>query len=86
MKKVLFCLLCLVSISVQAESNYSFVCNTVEHNIKRCINDEVVCYVYDSGWAGMTKSGRGAGISCLPAVKKQEPQPFFIMVPKDKIK
>lgn len=78
MKKVLFCLLCLVSISVQAESNYSFVCNTVEHNIRRCINDEVVCYVYDSG--------RGAGISCLPAIKKQEPQPFFIMVPKDKIK
>lgn len=86
MKKALFCLLCLASISVQAAPNYLFVCNKVERNIERCINDEVVCYVYDSGWAGMTKSGRGAGISCLPVVKEQESQPFFIMVPKDKIK
>ena len=86
MKKVLFCLLCLVSISVQAESNYSFNCNSVGNDIKRCVNDEVICYVYDSSWTGFTKAGRSAGISCLPAVKKQEPQPFFIMVPKDKIK
>ena len=46
----------------------------------------MVCYVYDSGWAGFAKSGRGAGISCLPVVKAKEQKPFFIMVPKNEIK
>ena len=63
-KLLLICLICFVCVPVQAELNYSFSCNTIENNIKRCVNDEVVCYVYDSGWAGFAKSGRGAGISC----------------------
>lgn len=65
MKKLLFCLICLVNVSAQAELNYSFNCVTVGENTKRCVNDEVVCYVYDTGWAGFAKSGRGAGISCF---------------------
>lgn len=65
MKKILFCLFCLVSVSVHAEMNYSFNCVTVDENTKRCVNDEVVCYVYDTGWAGIMRSGRGAGISCM---------------------
>ena len=86
MKKILFCLFCLISVSVKAEMSYSFSCNTIGENIKRCVNDEVVCYIYDTGWAGFSKSGRGAGISCLPIVKKQEQKPFFIMIPKNEIK
>lgn len=85
-KLLLICLICFICVPVQAELNYSFSCNTIENNIKRCVNDEVVCYVYDSGWAGMMKSGRGAGISCLPVVKEKEQKPFFIMVPKNEIK
>lgn len=42
----------------------SFTCDIISDGIKRCENDEVICYVYDTGWAGITKSGRGAGISC----------------------
>lgn len=61
--------MCFVCVPVQAELNYSFNCTNVGENTKRCINDEVVCYVYDSGWAGFAKSGRGAGISCLPINK-----------------
>ena len=86
MKKLLVCFICLICFPVNAELNYSFNCSTVENNIKRCVNDEVVCYVYDSGWAGFAKSGRGAGISCLPVVKAKEQKPFFIMVPKNEIK
>lgn len=42
----------------------TMTCTNVGNNIQRCENDEVICYVYDSGWAGFAKSGRGAGISC----------------------
>ena len=42
----------------------SFTCNYISDGIKRCENEEVICYVYDTGWAGFAKSGRGAGISC----------------------
>lgn len=45
-------------------------CIDVGNHIKRCENEEVICYVYDSGWAGFAKSGRGAGISCK--FKEQE--------------
>lgn len=48
----------------------TMTCTNVGNNIQRCENDEVVCYVYDSGWAGFAKSGRGAGISC----KFKEPE------------
>ena len=64
-KLLLICLICFNCVPVQAELNYSFSCSTVENNIKRCENDEVICYLYDTGWAGMMKSGRGAGISCV---------------------
>lgn len=42
----------------------SMVCQDVGESIKRCKSEEAICYVYDTGWAGMMKSGRGAGISC----------------------
>ena len=54
MKKILFSLMIATS----------FVCSVVSDNIKRCENDEAICYIYDSGWAGFAKSGRGAAISC----------------------
>lgn len=54
MKKFLFSLMLVTS----------FTCDIISDGIKRCENDEVICYVYDTGWAGITKSGRGAGISC----------------------
>ena len=83
MRKFLFGLIVLYATSANAVTSFS--CSNVGENTKRCENDEVVCYIYDSGWAGFAKSGRGAGISCLPVVKKTEPKPFFIMVPKDQI-
>lgn len=48
----------------------TMTCIDIGNNIKRCENEEVICYVYDSGWAGFAKSGRGAGISCK--FKEQE--------------
>lgn len=65
--KSLFIFLSIIftSISSFAEIEYGFSCMYLNENIKRCSNDEVVCYLYDSGWAGFMKSGRGAGISCL---------------------
>ena len=54
MKKFLFSLMLVTS----------FTCDIISDGIKRCENDEVICYVYDTGWAGIAKSGRGAGISC----------------------
>ena len=64
MKKILFVLM-MLSTSVLAETNLNMSCYKIDTRFERCENDEVVCYVYDTGWAGMTKSGRGAGISCL---------------------
>ena len=63
MKQILFTLVMLVSISAQASLSMS--CSKVDTRIERCENDEVICYLYDTGWAGMMKSGRGAGISCV---------------------
>lgn len=85
MKKILFVLL-LLSTSALAETDLRMSCYKIDTRFERCENNEVVCYVYDTGWAGMTKSGRGAGISCLPVVKEKEQKPFFIMVPKNEIK
>ncbi len=85
MKKILFVLL-LLSTSALAETDLKMSCYKIDTRFERCENNEVVCYVYDTGWAGMTKSGRGAGISCLPVVKEKEQKPFFIMVPKNEIK
>ena len=64
MKKIAF-LLVLISDIALADVNYSMTCIQVDTQIKRCENDEVICYLYDTGWAGFAKSGRGAGISCL---------------------
>ena len=85
MKKILFVLL-LLSTTALAETDLTMSCYKIDTRFERCENNEVVCYVYDTGWAGMTKSGRGAGISCLPVVKEKEQKPFFIMVPKNEIK
>lgn len=85
MKKILFVLL-LLSTTALAETDLKMSCYKIDTRFERCENNEVVCYVYDTGWAGMTKSGRGAGISCLPVVKEKEQKPFFIMVPKNEIK
>ena len=85
MKKILFVLL-LLSTSALAETDLRMSCYKIDTRFERCENNEVICYVYDTGWAGMTKSGRGAGISCLPVVKEKEQKPFFIMVPKNEIK
>jgi len=85
MKKILF-VLALLSTSALAETDLKMSCYKIDTRFERCENNEVVCYVYDTGWAGMTKSGRGAGISCLPVVKEKEQKPFFIMVPKNEIK
>lgn len=84
MKKILFTFVLLTSLNANAD--YNMNCTNVNSEVKRCVNDEVVCYIYDTGWAGFAKSGRGAGISCLPVVKKQEQKPFFIMIPKNEIK
>ena len=64
MKKILF-VLALLSTSALAETSYNMTCKKLDTRMERCENDEVVCYIYDSGWAGFAKSGRGAGISCL---------------------
>ena len=64
MKKILF-VLALLSTSALAETSYNMTCEKLDTRMERCENDEVVCYIYDSGWAGFAKSGRGAGISCL---------------------
>ena len=85
MKKILFVFL-LLSTSAIAETDLKMNCHKIDTRFERCENNEVVCYVYDTGWAGMTKSGRGAGISCLPVIKEKEQKPFFIMVPKNEIK
>lgn len=66
MKKLLFVLICLFSTTAYAfDTEHSFKCNYVGEGIQRCENKEVFCYIYDSGWAGFMKSGRGAGISCI---------------------
>ena len=64
MKKLILVIFCLTSSAAFAEE-YGFNCSLVEKSIKRCENSEVICYIYDSGWAGFMKSGRGAGISCV---------------------
>lgn len=68
MRKILFVLL-LLSTSALAETDLKMSCYKIDTRFERCENNEVVCYVYDSGWAGFAKSGRGAGISCLPVNK-----------------
>lgn len=68
MKKLLFILICLFSTTVYAfevDTKFLFDCNYVGEDIRRCENKETVCYIYDTGWAGFAKSGRGAGISCI---------------------
>ncbi len=71
MKRLLiFLFIIFISTSLLAKTNYGFSCMYLNENIKRCSNDEVVCYVYDSGWAGLMKSGRGAGISCIAKESK----------------
>lgn len=65
MKKIII-LLCLISSNAFAfDVEHSFKCDSVGDGIQRCENKEVFCYIYDSGWAGFMKSGRGAGISCI---------------------
>ena len=68
MKKILFTLVLFTALSAHAE--YNMNCVNVGADIRRCENDEVVCYIYDTGWAGFAKSGRGAGISCVEKGKK----------------
>jgi len=63
MKKILFTLVLFTALSANAD--YRLNCINVGSETKRCENDEVVCYIYDTGWAGFSKSGRGAGISCM---------------------
>ena len=63
MKKILLALVLFTALS--ANANYHLNCTNVNSETKRCENDEVVCYIYDTGWAGFAKSGRGAGISCI---------------------
>lgn len=65
MKKFVI-LLCLISSNAFAfDTKFLFDCGYVGENIRRCENKETVCYIYDTGWAGFAKSGRGAGISCI---------------------
>lgn len=65
MKKFII-LLCLISTNAFAfDTKFLFDCSYVGENIRRCENKETVCYIYDTGWAGFAKSGRGAGISCI---------------------
>ena len=62
--KIIKVLTIIVIIFAPVVAKADFVCETMNNEFKRCENDEVICYVYDSGWAGIMKSGRGAGISC----------------------
>lgn len=61
MKKILFVLVLLITMS--ANANYQMVCFEVTNEIKRCENDEVICYIYDT--LNYANGGRGAGISCI---------------------
>lgn len=67
MKKFII-LLCLISsnaFAFEVDTKFLFECNNVNKHIERCENEETVCYIYDTGWAGFDNSGRGAGISCF---------------------
>ncbi len=62
-KKFLLVMFCLISTKTFA-GEYSFSCEKVGDMVQRCVNSEVVCYVYDTKHSLM-KGGRGAGLSCF---------------------
>lgn len=66
MSKYILAIIINLLIVTQCNANdYYLKCEYAGDNLKRCENSEVICYIYDSGWAGVLKSGRGAGISCI---------------------
>jgi hypothetical protein len=66
MSKYIFAIAFILLVATQCNANdYYLKCKYAGDNVQRCENKEVICYIYDSGWAGMLKSGRGAGISCF---------------------
>lgn len=61
-KKFLLVAFCLISAKTLA-GEYSFSCKKFG-DFQRCINTEVVCYIYDTKHSFMN-GGRGAGLSCF---------------------
>lgn len=71
-KYILAIIINLLIVTQCNADDYYLKCEYAGQHIQRCENKEVICYIYDSGWAGMTKSGRGAGISCIEKEKEDE--------------
>ena len=71
MNKLILAIIFTILVIFACEANqYYLKCEYAGDNLKRCENSEVICYIYDSGWAGVLKSGRGAGISCIKKENK----------------